>query len=343
MEKSRKKLNKALKYAFIVIVIIGLLLVFLNLRKFAEHFLTINKINLVFSLLCALLVYGLEGIFLFIALRVFDEKLPLLYTLKYSLIINAVGYFISLGGITPFVTQVYTLDHHDIGTRKALLARVIQFIFFNIFFTMFLIAGYISILMNNKKYEFNLTVITLFVCFFFLLLAGFYLAIFWESYRRKALKVVFCLVTAVVRIFKRNIALSPSKAIKLLDDFNEGMKVLVKKPPYLLIITGITIIDWIFWLAVMYYSFLAVNYSINIGFMITGFSIGQIVGILSMVPGGLGTLEGSMALIYAILGIPLETALSAILLYRVSFNIIPFVLSMPFYFSLKHRAGHGHN
>jgi uncharacterized membrane protein YbhN (UPF0104 family) len=68
-----------------------------------------------------------------------------------------------------------------------------------------------------------------------------------------------------------------------------------------------------------------------------GFTIGQMMGIISMIPGGLGVLEGSMVLTYTALHVPLETVLSAILIYRVSFNIVPFFLSMPFYFGLKHR------
>jgi len=80
------------------------------------------------------------------------------------------------------------------------------------------------------------------------------------------------------------------------------------------------------------------NYPVHLGVLIIGFSIGQLVGILSMMPGGAGTMEGSMALVYTSLGVPLATAVGVIVLYRFAFYIIPFLVSLPFYFSLKKKS-----
>jgi len=100
----------------------------------------------------------------------------------------------------------------------------------------------------------------------------------------------------------------------------------------------ITLTIWAFWVSVMYMSFLCVNAHIDIGTLVIGFSTGQIVGVLSMIPGGIGTLEGSSALAYAALGISFEIGLSALLVYRTSYYIVPFILSMPLYFSMKRRG-----
>jgi len=141
----------------------------------------------------------------------------------------------------------------------------------------------------------------------------------------------------IIALFSKRFKLSPKWVLYLFEEFNKGSSSILKKPLYLVIFFIITIIDWFFWLLVMYFSFLTVNYPIKIGTLIIGFSIGQIVSILSMMPGGAGTMEGSMALVYNILGIPLATALVAILIYRISFYIVPFFLSLPFYFSLKRK------
>jgi len=84
-------------------------------------------------------------------------------------------------------------------------------------------------------------------------------------------------------------------------------------------------------------AFLSVNEPIAIGPLVIGFSTGQIVGVLSMIPGGIGTLEGSSALAYAALGIPFEVGLSALLIYRTTYYIIPFILSIPFYLGMKQK------
>ncbi len=318
-------------------IAIGLLLAFTNYNKLKELLHGINPIYLLYAIASAIIVYVMEGVFLFTALRIFNERLPLLTSIKYSLIINSVGYFISLGGLTPFATQIYILDYHNIETRKAALTRILQVIFFNILFAILLIIGLVSILFNRDIKVFNLTIIVIVVFLFFLLFAGLYLAIFWRVFRLISIKIIFGSLNKLVKLFAKNFHLSSMKAVQFLDDFSRGFNVLFKRPKYLMVLIGVAAVDWVLWLSVMYFSFLAFNYRIDISAMIIGFSIGQVVAIISMVPGGLGTMEGSMALTFAALNIPLGTAIGSVLFYRLSFHIIPFFLSLPFYFSLKHK------
>ena len=65
--------------------------------------------------------------------------------------------------------------------------------------------------------------------------------------------------------------------------------------------------------------------------MVTGFAIGIAVGVMSMVPGGIGVQEGSMAGTYHLLGMPLEEAVVLSLLFRVIFQLVPLALSMSLY------------
>ena len=335
MKKFDKKLRRFLKYAILFIIIFGLLLTFTNLKRLKQHFIELNLICIIAAVICSFIIYGIEGLFLRISLQLFKEKLPILHSLKFSLIINSVGYFISFGGLTPFATQIHILDYYNITVQKATASRVLHVIFFNAFFNILLIAGLIAILHDNNSNGYNLTIIIFTVSFFFLLITGFYFAIFWKSFRRAAAKVVFTLINAILGIFTKKFKMYPKWAFHLLDEFNKGFRNALKEPLLFIILFIITVVDWIFWLAVMYFSFLTVNYTMKIESLIIGFSIGQIVSIISMVPGGAGTMEGSMALIYNILGVPLATALLAVLIYRFTFYIIPFFLSLPFYFSLK--------
>ena len=50
-----------------------------------------------------------------------------------------------------------------------------------------------------------------------------------------------------------------------------------------------------------------------------------------MVPGGLGVQEGSMAGVYHLLGVPLEQAVLVSLLFRLVYYVIPFGVSLAFY------------
>jgi len=337
MKSYSKKYIKYLEYALLFLVIIGLLITFSDLNKLKNSFLRINYRYLCLSLLSSLLVYCLEGFFLLIALRVFDEKITILNALKYSLIINSTGYLVSLGGLTPFATQVYILNHDNISTKKATLTRILQVILFNLLFDILLVFGIIYILLypNNAQLSITTLFISLFV--FLSITMVVYLTSFSEPFRKVSLKLTFLVANKVIRIFSKKINLDYNKALVYFNEFNVGFKSLISKPRYLILIISIIVIDWVLWISVLYFSFLAMNYHINVGYLVIGFAIGQLVGIASMVPGGAGTMEGSMALVFKAFGVPIETSLATVLLYRVSFNIIPFLLSLPLYLRLKKR------
>jgi uncharacterized protein (TIRG00374 family) len=339
MEKTRNKLNQILRYAVIFIIFIGFLIVLSHYKHLKVLFTEINLPSLLWALAIAICVYVLEGIFLFNALRLYGEKLPILVSIKSSLVINAIGYFISIGGLTSFATQIHVLEYHGVNVKMAISTRFLHIILFNITFTVLLMVGFILTLIDAQRHYFNLTAIIIAVCFFVFLFTGLYLEIFWKSFRYQSVKIVFQLLNRFIRYFTKKVTFQPSGILSYIEDFIIGFKSLKKSPGMLSSIIGVTVLTWIFWLYVMYLSFSAVNYKINLGSLVVGFTIGQMMGIISMIPGGLGVLEGSMALTYTALHVPLETVLSAILIYRVSFNIVPFFLSMPFYFGLKHRDG----
>ena len=69
----------------------------------------------------------------------------------------------------------------------------------------------------------------------------------------------------------------------------------------------------------------------GLGTLLTGFSLGITAGFVSLVPGGLGVQEGSMAGIYALLGVPIGVAIVAAILFRIVYYFIPFLASLGFY------------
>ncbi|HUT65940.1 MAG TPA: flippase-like domain-containing protein [Spirochaetota bacterium] len=337
---SKKNVKRTLQYLTAFIIVLGILFAFTNLKKFKNHFVSIDLTFFLVAVGCTFTVYLLEGIFTKLSLLVFDERLPLLSSLKYSFIINAFGYLVSLGGLTPFATQIYVLDHHDISPKIATLSRVLQFIFFNILFDLLLLVGFVALLIQREKGNIHLTAIIFAISLFFLLITGLYLAVFWKAFQKKASTLFVRFLNRIMRIFSKKFRIEEQWAKDFLNDFNVGFFKLIKKPGYFITLFIVTVVDWCFWLGVMYFCFSAFNYHIPVDFLIIGFSIGQIIGILSMIPGGAGTMEGSMAIVFVALGVPLETALSAIILFRISFYILPFFLSLPLYFSLqqKHKS-----
>jgi uncharacterized protein (TIRG00374 family) len=331
------KMKKIFRYAILFLVIIGVLLAVSNFQKFRQNIREIVVLYLFVAMASALLVHFFEGLFLRTTLRVFDENLSLPLALQSSLIINSIGYFVSLGGLTPFATQVHILDSYGINVKKATVTRILHLFLFNAIFDIMLIAGFVSILVDPVSRGPYATAILGVTGFFIAIHPFLYVVLFWVPFRRVAITVLFRVLNRVIGLFSRRFSLDPQPVVSLFDEFQEGVRDLTKRPLRMGLLLLVTLGVYLFWIGVMYFSFLSLNYRISPGTLALGFATAQIVGVLSMIPGGIGTMEGSGSLAYAALGVPIETALTAMLGFRMIYYVFPFILSLPFYFTLKYR------
>jgi uncharacterized protein (TIRG00374 family) len=81
-------------------------------------------------------------------------------------------------------------------------------------------------------------------------------------------------------------------------------------------------------LAVLWLCLQALGIDGEVAVVLTGFAIGMAVGVMSMVPGGVGIQEGTIAGTYHLLGMPLEEAVVVSVLFRVVFQLIPLALGL---------------
>jgi uncharacterized protein (TIRG00374 family) len=117
-----------------------------------------------------------------------------------------------------------------------------------------------------------------------------------------------------------------------------GTQAILRRPLLLLWIMLLTVLDFASSIAAMGFVFLALGTSLNPAVLVTGYVIGIMAGVVSMVPGGFGIQEGSMAGIYALLGVRLEQAVLAAILFRILYYLVPYFLILPFYRRLLTRA-----
>ena len=93
----------------------------------------------------------------------------------------------------------------------------------------------------------------------------------------------------------------------------------------------LTILDWIAVLAAFWLCLESVGQSVPLRVLIAGFAIGMNVGVVSLIPGGLGVQEGSQAGVLALFGVPFGPALLASVLFRFLYFLVPFLVSLPLY------------
>jgi glycosyltransferase 2 family protein len=122
------------------------------------------------------------------------------------------------------------------------------------------------------------------------------------------------------------------------DSLTSGTLAIRRRPILLGWIMLLTLADFVCSIAAMGFIFKALGSTLSPGVLVTGYVIGIMAGLLSMIPGGLGVQEASMAGIYALLGVPLEQAVLAAILFRFLYYLVPYFCILPFYNRLLVRA-----
>jgi uncharacterized protein (TIRG00374 family) len=146
----------------------------------------------------------------------------------------------------------------------------------------------------------------------------------------------------VLRILNRLWHLFKSRSnISFLSDFDATLTLGAAKirshPLALALPLGSMLANLVFTLVSLWFCFAAIGNPLGFGVLVTGFVIGISAGNLSMVPGGLGVQEASMAGMYALFDVPFTQAVLAAVLFRVVYDFVPFFMSLAVYRRLLRR------
>ena len=94
-------------------------------------------------------------------------------------------------------------------------------------------------------------------------------------------------------------------------------------------------------LLALWLCFESVGQSPGLGVLLAGYGIGLALGMVSLLPGGLVVQEGSMAGVYAHLGVPFGEAVAIAALFRAVHYFVPFLASLVLYREMLRSTGHG--
>ena len=159
------------------------------------------------------------------------------------------------------------------------------------------------------------------------------LAVFLPRFRKNLLGFISGVVRSLTR---RDIA---GRLNSFEESFTRGLTLLRGHHGRLLGLLAAIIGDWLFWVAAIWFCYAALGIRLNVGVMLSGYFIAIAAGALSMLPGGMGVQDGSMAGVYALLGVPFGPALLAAVLFRVVCYLIPFAIGLGIYWRLMRTRG----
>jgi uncharacterized protein (TIRG00374 family) len=90
-------------------------------------------------------------------------------------------------------------------------------------------------------------------------------------------------------------------------------------------------LDWFLTIGVLWGCFWCVGERLPFPLATIGFAVGILTSMLSVVPGGIGIMEGSMTLVFVALEVDRESTVIAVLLFRLVYYGVPFLVSLAFF------------
>src|SRR5262249_34131078 len=116
-------------------------------------------------------------------------------------------------------------------------------------------------------------------------------------------------------------------------NLDRGIEFLIARRAGMVSPTAWITFDWVLTSGILWAAFRAVQHPLSLGLVMVGFGVGLFFSLVSFIPGGLGIMEGSMTAgsmpaVFVSLGRPLQKALVSVLIFRLSYHLIPLVVSV---------------
>ena len=254
----------------------------------------------------------------------------LIEMLKITFVANSMNYLVSTGGLSGFAVRMYFFTRLGISSQTAVIISLAQTFLTNCMLLIFLLVGFAYVFSSNTLTG-SALVVTLILLVFFLVAAVLAaLLLFHARLRRRTLFRVAQAAHWVLHRVTPHRAPPRTHIWRYQFNLNRGIGFLLARRREMVSPVIYIALDWLFTILVLYSAFLAVHYKIALSQVIVGFAVGIVLSFASLIPGGLGVMEGSMAAVFASMQVPFETAVVAVLLFRVAYYLLPLLISLFF-------------
>jgi len=245
---------------------------------------------------------------------------------------TVVNHVLTTGGVVGYSLRYLLMKMYNVTLKDVLSSSILHYYLTSLDMLTFLPLSFIYLLLNAavpRGVAIALGVMTLLFGLVLILITG---LVLFPSRRRPFISLLAHLGR---RILHRDYI---TWLTQLDDTLTRGTEAIRNKPIRLVWIMLLTLLDFTCSIIAMGFVFEALGPPVKAAALVTGYVIGIMAGLVSMIPGGLGVQEGSMAGIYALLGVRLEQAVLAAILFRILYYLLPYFLILPFYNRLLHRA-----
>jgi len=313
------------------VVALGSLFFFSDGRKLWDTIATLDLALLSIPLACGLASYAIMAKSYQDIAAAAGSNVPFWEMLKITCVANTVNYLVSTGGLSGFAVRMYFFIKRSIPSGTAVIISLVQTFITNTVLLLFVVGGFGYLLSVHELHGYALGTIAALLCIFVLAAGLTLLLLLHRELRRRTL---FLLAEAAHWTMHRFLPRHKPGRVRIWRfqrNLNRGIEFVLARKRRMIAPTLWIVLDWFITLLILYSAFRAVRYPIPMSFVVVGFAVGIVLSLVSFVPGGLGVMEGSMAAIFASLSVPFETAVVAVLIFRVSYYLVPMIISVFFF------------
>jgi hypothetical protein len=261
--------------------------------------------------------------------------------LRITFVSNTVNYLVTSAGLSGFAVRMFLLSQRGVPSGRCVLISLVQTFLTNFTLLIFVAIGFATLVLKHDLAPVALGAASFAVAAFVGLLAYAVVLIYHRRLRRRTL--LFC-ADLIHRVLRRVAPRFTPRRVGLWrfqHNLNEGLEFLFSRKERMVAPAFWITLDWAITLAILWAAFRSVHYPIAPGLVVIGFAVGILLSLVSLVPGGLGVMEGSMTAVFVSLSVPLEPAIVAVLIFRVSYYVVPLLISFFLFHGVMFQAARG--
>jgi hypothetical protein len=245
---------------------------------------------------------------------------------------SVVNHVLTSGGVVGYSLRYLLMKMYGVSLRDTMTSSILHYYLTSLDMLAFLPLTYIYLLAHAQVPRGIATALGLMTVLFGLVLVIFTMLVLFPSRR----SLITSLLSRLGRTFLRRDYL-PWLA-QTDEALTRGTRAMLQHPMLLVWTMLLTLVDFTCSIVALGFCFDALGPPVRAGVLLTGYVIGIMAGLLSMIPGGFGVQEGSMTGVFMLLGMRFEQAVLAVILFRILYYLLPYCLIPLFYNRLLSNA-----
>lgn len=337
---TRPSRNLAILAIVFAVAGFGLLFAFSDGRRLLQVASNISWLRLLLPVCATLLSYVLMALSYEGIARAAGTPIGLGNMLRITFVSNTVNYLVATGGLSGFAFRMYFFRQYGIQVGSAVTISFVQGLLTNLVLLFFLMLGFYFLLTHGTLGTAALiSAATLLGAFVLATVLCVVLLVRPRARRRFLLWTIGTGHHLARRVLPHHRLPRRIRLWRIAHNIDKGLDFMMLRWRRMIAPALWIVLDWVVTLAVLWAAFWCVHRSVPFPLVAVGFAIGMLSSLVSLAPGGIGILEGSMTTVFVTLGVPLEPAVVAVLIFRFAYYAVPFLVSLVFFRGMMRSTG----